>query len=135
MTANPSSKGSLDQQRAAYAWKKVQDTRDGFDEYVNLARGAPALVMSNGLMQTLAFFESKKKHHAVLSAHICEWMKSRGLCPGALFKDVMESLLTAPSERYMWATEETLELLRWIKHFAGAKKAGKKAPRAFPRRN
>lgn len=43
---------NLEQQRAAYAWNCVQNCSS---DYVNLAKSAPALVMGNGLMQTLAF--------------------------------------------------------------------------------
>ncbi len=47
---------TLDQIRAEYAWKCVQGVDD---KYKNLAKGLPALVMSNGLMQTLAFLQGK----------------------------------------------------------------------------
>ena len=53
---------TLDQQRAAYAWISVQGCNS---DYVNLSKGAGALIMSNGLMATLAFYESKGKDTAV----------------------------------------------------------------------
>lgn len=112
-------KPSLDQQRAAYAWKKVQGCGD---EYGKLAKGAPALIMNNGLMQTLAFYEDKgKNHHLNLNQHIIDWLatyltgKEVNNLP---FKSMMDALLQADSQQYRQATEETLALLRWIRQFA-----------------
>jgi len=112
-------KPSLDQQRAAYAWKKVQ----GYgDDYTKLAKGAPALIMNNGLMQTLAFYEDKgKKHHQALNQHIIDWLatyltgKEVSNLP---FKTMMDALQNADSQKYRKATEESLALLRWIRQFA-----------------
>ncbi len=66
---------SLDQQRAAYAWECVQGCNG---DYTNLAKAAPALIMNNGLMQALAFYQSKgKPHHLALNKHTQEWLKAR----------------------------------------------------------
>jgi len=112
-------KPSLDQQRAAYAWKKVQ----GYDsDYTKLAKGAPALIMNNGLMQTLAFYADKdKNHHRALNQHLIDWLatyltgKEVSNLP---FKAIMDALQNADSQKYRKATEETLALLRWIRQFA-----------------
>jgi CRISPR-associated protein Cmr5 len=111
---------SLDQQRAAYAWKKVQGCND---EYSKLAKGAPALIMNNGLMQTLAFYEDKgKKHHHDLNQHIIDWLATylTGKEVSSLpFKTMMDALQkNTDSQKYRKATEETLALLRWIRQFA-----------------
>lgn len=109
----------LGQQRAAHAWKSVQQcTKD----YTNLAKSAPALIMSNGLMQTLAFYEAKgKDHHKALLRHILIWLKGRfsGI-ESPDFPSTMRFLHSAESNDYRRATEETLELLRWIRQFAAA---------------
>jgi len=128
MTKQP----SLDQRRAAYAWKKVQGQND---EYGKLAKGAPALIMNNGLMQTLAFYQDKgtpkegkknsdngKAHYLKLNQHIIDWLWERrprrdvGVAP--TFEQMMAELLTADSQTYRKATEETLALLRWIRQLA-----------------
>lgn len=114
---------NLDQERAAYAWEMVADCSD---KYADLAKSAPALVMNNGLMQTLAFLQdksgSKKDHHAALAEHICEWLKRHcGVAVGdASYKGVMEGLFKANPALYRRATDETLALLRWIRQFAAA---------------
>ena len=107
---------TLDQQRAAYAWKGVQGCTK---EYVNLAKAAPALIMNNGLMQTLAFYESKgKPHHQQLARHLSGWLHQQSHVTASDFNAVMTSLQSAESLRYRQATEEALALLRWIRQFA-----------------
>ena len=114
----PIIKPSLDQQRAAYAWKKVQGANE---EYGKLAKGAPALIMNNGLMQTLAFYQDKAKpHHIDLNKHLIDWLtiyfdqQNKTIA----FETMMECLLKIDSKKYRQATEETLALLRWIRQFA-----------------
>jgi len=109
---------TLEQQRAAYAWERVQ----GCDsDYTNLAKAAPALIMNNGLMQSLAYYQSKaKNHHLALSRHLCDWLQRRGLVADADFDQVMQSLYGAESAAFRHATEESLALLKWIRQFAAA---------------
>ena len=121
------SKKSLDQERAAYAWKCVQNQPK---DYKNLAKSLPALVMSNGLMQTLAFLKAKEsqEHHATLGAHVVAWaMTSNKPDPsknGTAFKSgfhtIMKNLYKMNSSEYRRVTEETLEILRWIRQMADA---------------
>lgn len=116
---------SLDQKRAAYAWRCV----DGVSpDYVNLAKAAPSLIMGNGLMQTLAFFKSKgKDHHEKLLGHILGWLvKPEAACPFVIssqFKEAMGQLASAniSSEQYLHATQEALAILKWIRQFAAAR--------------
>lgn len=112
-------KPSLDQQRAAYAWKKVQGCGD---EYSKLAKGAPALIMNNGLMQTLAFYEDKgNKQHQALNQHIIDWLAfyfTHQENATISFEKMMNILLNTDGQKYRQATEETLALLRWIRQFA-----------------
>lgn len=121
---------SLDQQRAAYAWKCVQNIPKDYDK---LAKAAPALIMNNGLMQTLAFYQDKGKtkegvmdrYHA-LNAHLMCWLGrqfSDNEFPSeqdVSFETVMSALYNAQPELFRRATEETLALLRWIRQFAAA---------------
>jgi CRISPR-associated protein Cmr5 len=117
---------SLDQERAAYAWAKVQKCSK---DYENLAKAAPALIMNNGLMQTLAFFRAKgKEHHIRLNEHLCEWLgkRFRGVAHFPVndrnpdFESIMPALHHAEPLIYRRATEEALAVLRWIRQFASA---------------
>ncbi|BBA36062.1 CRISPR-associated Cmr5 family protein [Methylocaldum marinum] len=109
---------TLEQQRAAFAWEKVQRCTS---DYKNLAKGAPALIMNNGLMQALAFYQSKgKEHHLSLNRHLCEWLRQRAIVGDASFAGTMAELHQAGSARYRLATEEALAVLKWIRQFAAA---------------
>lgn len=111
---------SLDQQRAKYAWQCVSEGIDR--DYANLAKGAPALIMGNGLMQALAFLHNKSNPAKQLVAHVSEWVAKRlGLqLQKDYFKTLMSELVQRDSDFYMRATEEALEVLRWIRQFASA---------------
>lgn len=107
---------TLEQQRAAFAWKKVQGCDD---RYTGLAKGAPALIMNSGLMQTLAFYQSKgKDHHKALLGHLCAWLKDCDLVEGSDYRQAMKSLHQARSADYRRATDEALALLRWLRQLA-----------------
>lgn len=110
---------SLDQERAEYAWQCVSAGVD--KEYANIAKGAPALIMGNGLMQALAFLHNKSDIAQKLANHVCKWIAQRlVLEQGGSFKSVMSALVQKDSDFYLRATEEALEVLRWIRQFASA---------------
>jgi len=121
---------TLDQQRAAYAWDAVKRARSvvtEFDDFKNLAKGAPAMIMGNGLMPALAFYASRGKPPAsALNDVINGWLAIRFMADAAFkplpksYSEVMERLLQAPSSFYMQATDETLALLKWLRQFADA---------------
>lgn len=132
----PGRNQTADQRRAAYAWEKVDAATNYINEYCSLAKGAPALVMNSGLMQTLAYLRAKgKPHHLALLGHLCQWLGTTlggkplndgerfPPGPAADFTNVMRALCEAPSAFNMRATEEALDLLRWIRQFADAKKS------------
>lgn len=108
---------TLDQERAKFAWDCVKDVSK---EYANLAKGAPALVMGNGLMQALAFLHNKGGPAAKLADHVQKWVSRRLGLQKPDFKSFISELVQGDSERLLRATEEALELLRWIRQFASA---------------
>ncbi len=121
----------LEQRRAAEAWRAATDaaSHEWKKEYENLAKAAPALIMSNGLMQTLAFFQGKgKKHHLALNKQILDWLSQRFEWVGrsqvsgdkSEFAKVMKALHGSEPMNYRLATEEAMALLKWIRQFAAA---------------
>ncbi len=120
----PATPVTLEQQRAQFAWDCAKEgTALAGDEYRNLAKAAPALIMNNGLMQTLAFYQDKNKpqHQALARPLRCWIMKpagGNGQDPG--FQLMMEGLLRAEPANYRQATDEALLILRWIRQFAAA---------------
>lgn len=111
---------TLDQKRAAFAWQRAQASQRLGSDYKNLCKGAPALIMGNGLMPALAFWKSRGKPHAdALVADLLGWFQQRWNMP-ANFAQVMTGLQGAPSATYMQATDEALEFLKWLRQFADA---------------
>ena len=121
---------TLDQQRASFAWdaaKRAKQTLPQFSDFKNLAKGAPALIMGNGLMPALAFYESRGKTPATaLNESINGWLAQRFRADTAFkplprtYSDVMERLLRSESSFYMQATDEALAMLKWLRQFADA---------------
>ena len=123
------SKMTLEQKRSQAAWAMAQEgIARAASEYTNLAKAAPALIMNNGLMQTLAFYADKDKaHHKALAGQLRRWItfRSSGVDKDPGFAQQMDELLRENSTRYRQATEESLLLLRWIRQFAAALNPGK----------
>ncbi len=117
---------TLEQQRAAYAWEKLRAPVK--KEFVNLAKGAPALVMTNGLVQFLGFLLAKDEGHKRLANIVVGWLRKRGIVAGGQngagnndVNDALERLLAGDARQYMRATEEALEILRWVRTLADAR--------------
>ena len=123
-TSTKTAPPTLEQKRAQFAWDCAKEgTALAGDDYRNLAKAAPALIMNNGLMQTLAFYQDKgKPHHMTLAGQLRRWIMKReggnGQDPG--FPLMMEALLRAQPDQYRRATDESLLILRWIRQFAAA---------------
>ena len=119
---------TLDQKRAALAWQYAcTGIAQHGKEYKNLAKGAPALIMSSGLMQTLAFYNGKGKAAQQLLDDLIRGLSNRLAGQdlkagqgGMLFQKFMEMLLASGSRDYMRYTDEALELLKWIRQFVDA---------------
>ncbi|MBL0351957.1 MAG: type III-B CRISPR module-associated protein Cmr5 [Candidatus Dechloromonas phosphoritropha] len=109
---------TLEQRRSQFAWDSVQGCNK---DYVKLAKSAPALIMNNGLMQTLSYLQDKK--HSELLKHLREWLATRypeHFGQAKDFQSLIGKLLKVDSSQYRQATEESLLLLRWIRQFAAA---------------
>ncbi len=121
---------TLDQKRAALAWVYAKEGMDeAADEYRNLAKGAPALIMNSGLMPTLAFYASKDKSKGAqaLLDHLVRGFLARMDNQKAdrgqgrqLFSPLMAKLQRGSSDDYLRYTQEALELLKWIRQFVDA---------------
>jgi CRISPR type III-B/RAMP module-associated protein Cmr5 len=109
---------SLEQRRAAFAWEQVKGGVD--KEYVSLANGAPALIMSNGLMQALAYYYNRGGKAKDLADALLEWLDERGLVKEASFNMAMPGMAEMSSSKFICATEEALAFLKWLRQFAKA---------------
>lgn len=121
---------TLEQQRAADAWRCAQGQGD---EYRNLAKGLPALIMNSGLMQVMAFLYeksggedgNKQRHCAVLGSQLRTWLRRRfpGEVASEEFAPFMDSLMKTSPGSYQQLTAEALAWLRWARQMAAAANA------------
>ena len=127
---------TLEQKRAAFAWEvAASGIAHAQDKYTKLAKGAPALVMGSGLMQTLAFLRDKKEdQHQQLLEHLLLWLARRFdgettshaqfAFPNAKqpnFERTMQALFYANPQQFQRATSEVMHVLRWIRQMASAR--------------
>lgn len=127
---------TLEQKRAAFAWKKIHDVRQDMpkkvqEEYNSLVKKAPADIQTNGLGQTVAFWRAKgyekgnpkddgKNAQAQLLGHLTEWLKSSDAL-GLQTENLVEWVSkTAQVDDYRRATTESIAFLVWLKRFAEA---------------
>jgi CRISPR-associated protein Cmr5 len=115
---------TLEQRRAANAWRCAHG--QGKD-YVNLAKGLPALIMNSGLLQVMAFLNekgskgSRQEHCATLGTHLRAWLHERfGDDVPDEFPEFMEALMKADSRKFQALTTESLAWLRWLRQMAAA---------------
>jgi len=121
-----STRQTQEQRRAAQAWRDVRDdVKKGFaSEYKALVSSAPADIQTNGLGQTLAFWNSKgwekgkpkNNEHTALYTHVSRWVMQELNENG----DLLRWITQTDSRRYRQATVEALAFLGWLKRFAQA---------------
>lgn len=125
---------TLDQERAEICWVQVSGAKaqlnSKFEEYRRLVKGAPALIMGNGLMATIAFYQSRNKEEPAkqLVGDLCASLVQRLADEKAFqplpdnFETLMDRLHRCDSATYRHATDEALALLKWHRQFVDALK-------------
>ena len=113
---------SREQIYAADVYKKVQAIATEYSnenaqerkEYGGMALKLPVLVRQAGLVQALAFVDSRrdKEPHKRLLADLADTLNY------ANAEQFLNTVRTAPLEDYMSLTEKTLLALKWYKRFA-----------------
>lgn len=125
---------TLEQDRANYAWsciRKISDLKNDEIEkkYKSFAKKSSALLLTNGLGNTLAFYQSKSgenkseaQAYKHLYKHIDAWLKNQKL----IDQDVMQWIISerTSSLEVIKATKETLAFINWLKRFADAELKG-----------
>jgi len=112
---------TLEQERAKFAYEKVMSVKGKSfeEEYARYVKSAPALILTNGLGNTLAFFRSKKKDgYDKLLEHIAEWLRRREYCGEN--EDPLKWIADSDSIKVLQATREVLAMLNWAVKFAKA---------------
>ncbi|MDR3352274.1 MAG: type III-B CRISPR module-associated protein Cmr5 [Zoogloeaceae bacterium] len=115
---------TLEQQRAQHAWTCAQQgmAQHGRD-YVNDAKGLPALIMNSGLMQVMAFLREKGGRHETLASHLRDWLHQQCQTPTD-FAEFMQVLFTMEPRSFQNTTAEALAWLKWLRQIAPAVQQG-----------
>jgi CRISPR-associated protein Cmr5 len=124
-TAPQTPRLTLEQQRAQDAWNKAGEgiTRHGKD-YVNDAKGLPALIMNSGLMQVMAYLHDKGGRHEALAQHLRDWLAIQCKTPHD-FEGFMKCLFEMTDARAFQAiTAEAFAWLKWLRQMASARQGG-----------
>ena len=126
-------KQTTEQRRATHAWNcaveakqrlERDDTKDAFKDYVNAAKGMPALIMNSGLMQVMAYNHGKKEErYKLLSGHLRDWLHASLNTPRE-FEPFMQHLLEAEPRQFQAITAEAYAWLRWLRQMAPAVEQG-----------
>jgi len=113
---------TLEQLRAQDAWEKAaKGIQQHGKDYVNDAKGLPALIMNSGLMQVMAFLHQKGGRHETLAMHLRDWLHRQCGTPRD-FEGFMEHLFTLQDpRRYQAITAEAFAWLRWLRQMASAR--------------
>lgn len=118
---------TLDQRRAQYAWERA-NRNTVVEGYREMVKGAPALIMGNGLMATLAYYHSRtgsnERAAQLVLDDVLGWLARRQIVP-ADFPSAMNAFFKAGAQDVMRATDETLAMLRWLRQFADAVKGAR----------
>lgn len=134
MSSQQSLQQTLEQERAANAWKNIEavDKNATFDkkEFGSLVRGLPAMIQTDGLGQTLAFLKAVDGRvdgrverrgntpHITAYRHLEGWLKIQLV---GVEGDLLGWLIQQNSVIYRRAAAEAQAYLVWLKRFAEAK--------------
>ncbi|MDR0407644.1 MAG: type III-B CRISPR module-associated protein Cmr5 [Campylobacteraceae bacterium] len=112
------------QQRAEFALKAISETGEISEEIANFYAGAPTMILTNGLGQTMAFLLSKKEKEKRLFKIIKKWLTTEKN-PLRELKDksdieFLQAFNVLLILDYIKAQTEALRLLEWLKRYAKA---------------
>lgn len=103
---------TLNQKRASFCLDKTREIKGSGkeDKFKTNARRLPSLIVSNGLIPTLAFLKSKEERKPVYDV-LNEWLKEGGYVKS----DALDELSNVDFYKLRLATMETLEFANWLK--------------------
>lgn len=111
---------TLEQERAAAAWKAVKAVPSSEkSEYKTRAKNLPAMIQINGLGSTMAFLLSKPKKEAykLVYEHLSKWLKEQ--LPYQE-DDLMRFIQKQDVDLYRRATAEAIAYGIWLKRYVEA---------------
>jgi len=105
---------TIEQKMASFCIRKVKEVKETNDKekiekFGTNAKKLPSLIVSNGLIPTLAFY--KKEDKRLVYNTINEWLKEKNY----IKNDALEELVNSDSESLRLATIEVLAIANWLK--------------------
>jgi len=99
----------------AYRQISVSFKKDLKKDYASHAKKLPQLIVSNGLVPTLAFYKSKGKERMQIYLDLELWLKYKNFIQG---NHLLEYLLTSDANCLRVITVESLAFAEWLKRMA-----------------
>jgi len=112
----------ISQRRAEFALNALAGIkkRDKFSQHV---KGAPAMILQNGLDAALAFMLGKDDHKEVAKS-VLDWFAKEGILrisnSNPTTGDLIRGINGLSLSDYLRAQREALEVLAWLKRYADA---------------
>ncbi len=120
---------TLEQKRAQFAWEQINKVRNQKKyspaKVAMHLRRLPAMVLTNGLGQTLAFLLADSKNNKdgpsyVVYAMLAEWLITKRHLYEGKQEELLYHLAKGDRAKYQQAQEEVWALLNWLKKCADA---------------
>ncbi len=111
----------VEQGRAKFAYDCVQKVVQDKDtewqkKYKSGAKKLPTLIQTNGLAQALAFINNRDEGNKELYNMIGKWLNRKQLVKNS-DSELVDIVISKPSNEYRRITTETLALLNWVRRF------------------
>jgi len=115
---------TLDQRRAAHAWKVASQVAEQKDDkarkdFGTQAKKLPTRILAAGLGQALAFLEAKKYAPLLLGA-LAEWINERRPVTQGREHRLVVRVIEGDADFLRFTTAECLAYLQWLVRFADA---------------
>jgi len=119
---------TLSQQRAKQALelileigKNTTNKENEIEDFEQLSKSIPTMILQNGLGQAIAFLKAKKKpKHNMIYDVLNKWIVHMGMVE----EDLLIELNKMDSYQYIAVQTESLRFLEWVKRYANAKITG-----------
>jgi len=120
---------TVEQQRSGFAHRCVDEVMDLAKpaNYKSLVKKFPLMVLRNGLLQAVAFIESKgKEHHKKLLTHLETYLREHSPLQLDIDENISLSdfLSNLDANLYRAITTDILAFAKWLSRYAEAKIEG-----------
>ncbi|MEK7434645.1 MAG: type III-B CRISPR module-associated protein Cmr5 [Cyanobacteriota bacterium] len=110
-----------EQERAKFSFEKASKISDNNKKnYKSYVKSLPMMIKKSGLGSTIAFIFAKKETGDAYSSiynELNEWLAKQKILETEDGK-LAEKIVNLSPEKYMFATMEVLEYLKWSRRFA-----------------